>query len=85
MKRQSECKFKVGKRGNKMRVCRADKAIVKNHGKIESIEVEKGFFHQWGTEPEEFENGVGQMQIALIELPDGRMATADIHDIQFID
>lgn len=44
---------------------------------------ENGLFHQWGSSFIEFETGPGNYTIAIIELEDGRVITADPDDIQF--
>lgn len=46
---------------------------------------EEGIFHQWGSAYEEFETGPGNYTVAIVELPDGKVVTPYVEDIQFID
>ena len=48
-------------------------------------EFDLGYFHQWGSDYEEFETGPGNFTIAIVELPDGRVITAMASDIQFLE
>ncbi len=48
--------------------------------------VEKeGTFTQWGNAYEEFASGPGNYTIAIIELPNGEIATALPEDVIFLD
>ncbi len=40
-------------------------------------------FHQWGSEFEEFEAGPGNVTVAIVEFPDGRIQTALPQDLRF--
>lgn len=44
-----------------------------------------GMFHEWGMEFEEFEAGVGNYSIAIIEMPDGTVKNWPSNMIQFDD
>ena len=44
-----------------------------------------GAFHQWGLAYEQFDNGVGNYTIALIETPDGNMVEAAPCYMRFTD
>lgn len=46
---------------------------------------ELGYFHQWGCNYEEFENGPGNYSIAIVELTNGEIITPTLDDIQFLD
>lgn len=46
---------------------------------------EKGVFHQFGNDYEEFESGPGNYTVAIVELPDGRIIMPLASDIQFLD
>lgn len=48
-------------------------------------EFEKGIFHQWGSNYEEFENGAGNYSVAIVELPNGKVIMPCANDIQFTD
>lgn len=48
-------------------------------------DVGKGFFHQWGTEFEEFESGPVNYTVAIIEKEDGSIETPLPHNIRFED
>lgn len=48
-------------------------------------EFELGYFHRWGSNFEEFENGAGNYSVAIVELPDGRIVTPVADDITFLD
>ncbi|WP_219096590.1 hypothetical protein [Pseudomonas sp. UMAB-40] len=42
-------------------------------------------FHQFGAAYEEFETGPGNYTVAIVELPDGTVENANLHDIRFIE
>lgn len=42
-------------------------------------------FHQFGVTYEEFDTGPGNYTVAIVELPDGTVENALLHDIRFID
>jgi hypothetical protein len=42
-------------------------------------------FHQFGAAYEEFEAGPGNYTVAIVELPDGTVENANLHDIRFIE
>jgi len=48
-------------------------------------ESEKGKFHGFSTEYEEFETGPGNYAIAIVELPDGTVITPIVGLIRFDD
>jgi hypothetical protein len=48
-------------------------------------EFELGYFHRWGNGFEEFEDGVGNYSIAIVELPDGKVVTPEPNEIVFLD
>ena len=68
----------------KLRRCKG-KTNVYQDGKWHTEEFELGYFHQWGINYEEFENGPGNYSVAIIELPDGRVVTPIADDIVFLD
>ena len=47
-------------------------------------EFELGYFHQWGNGFEEFEDGVRNYSIAIVELPDGKVVTPEPNEIVFL-
>lgn len=47
-------------------------------------EFELGYFHQWGSDYEEFEAAPGNFTTAIVELPDGKVITPMANDIQFL-
>ena len=47
-------------------------------------EFELGYFHQWGSDYEEFEAAPGNFTTAIVELPDGKVITPIANDIQFL-
>lgn len=53
-------------------------------GKFHDFEFELGYFHQWGVEGTEFEQGGVTDTVAIIELPDGTVITTPPNCIQFI-
>jgi hypothetical protein len=53
--------------------------------KVEKQEVGEGLFHQWGMEYEEYENGIGNYSVAIVELKDGSVETIQTNLIRFID
>lgn len=46
---------------------------------------EVGRFHQWGSNYEEYENGVGNYSVAIVELPDGTIVMPVADDICFLE
>ncbi len=42
-------------------------------------------FHQFGAAYEEFEAGPGNYTVAIVELPDGTIESANLPDIRFIE
>lgn len=42
-------------------------------------------FHQFGVTYEEFDTGPGNYTVAIVELSDGTVENALLHDIRFID
>lgn len=46
---------------------------------------ELGYFHQWGIDSEEVEEGVMNFTTAIVEFPDGKIVTPVASDIKFID
>lgn len=67
-----------------MRKCKG-KYYKSINGKIEPVTFELGYFHSWGSDYDEFENGVGNYSVAIVELPDGSVVTPMVRDIQFLD
>lgn len=54
-------------------------------GKCKPVEFALGYFHGWGCNYQEFEEGPGNFSVAIVELPDGRVVTPQPDDIVFID
>lgn len=48
-------------------------------------EFELGYFHGWGSNYEEFENGAGNYSVAIVELPDGKVIMPVAEDITFLE
>lgn len=46
---------------------------------------ELGYFHRWGSNFEEFENGAGNYSIAIVELPDGKVIMPTPDNIVFLE
>lgn len=44
-----------------------------------------GLFHQWGSDFEEFESGPANYTVAIIELDDGSVVTAQPDKVIFLD
>lgn len=64
---------------NKTRRC---KGRYYSNGKYHDFEL--GYFHQWGSNYEEFENGAGNYSVAIVELPDGKVVMPVAEDITFL-
>lgn len=45
----------------------------------------EGYFHQWASSYEEFENGPGNYTIAIVEDPQGKVYEIMPHHLQFLD
>ena len=46
--------------------------------------VAEGLFHQWGCDFEEFQCGIGNYTIGIVELPGGRIVETVPENIQFL-
>lgn len=57
---------------------------VKGTGCFEKEFSTNGFFHVWGVNYEEFEDGVGSYTMAIIELLDGTITEVLPNNIKFI-
>lgn len=69
-----------------MRKCKGSYAVYNEKTHRYEMEVfEKGVFHQWGCSYEEFETGIGNFTVAVVELPDGKVIMPAADRIQFID
>ena len=55
------------------------------HGHWKDREPVIAAFHQFGVDYEEFESGPGNFTVAVVELPDGTVEKAQLHEIRFID
>lgn len=55
------------------------------NGKWERLFFEKGFFHAWGINYEEFGNGAGNYSVAIVELPNGEIIMPCATDIKFLE
>lgn len=53
--------------------------------KLEKDYTQKGKFHQWGINFEEFENGAASYTVALVELEDGVIVEVEPSRIKFVD
>jgi len=42
-------------------------------------------FHTFGCDYEEFDNGLGNYSVAIVEWPDGKLQSFPIHCIQFVN
>lgn len=61
--------------------------LVESDGKKRAhwkAEYHTGVFHQWGNEYDEFENGIGNCTVAIIELGNGQIMTALPEDVRFL-
>lgn len=58
------------------------KERVKGTGKFEDEFIHEGKFHQWATN---YEEGVGNFTVALIELEDGTIEEVTPNNLKFID
>lgn len=67
-----------------MRKCKGQYNVYEN-GQWRTKEFELGYFHQWGCNYEEFESGIGNYSVAIVELPDGRVIMPVADDIVFVD
>jgi len=54
-------------------------------GALEKASGEVGYFHEWGTDFEEFESGPAQFTVAIVEKKDGSVVMVAADMIQFID
>lgn len=55
------------------------------NGKHEKKETGEAYFHMWGYNYEEFENGAGNFSTAIIEREDGTIEELSPQEIKFID
>ncbi len=49
------------------------------------VPTEHGWFHGWGVNYEEFENGPGNYSVAIVEFADGKVETFVPAHIRFTD
>lgn len=55
-------------------------------GRVANGEPYEAYFHGWGCNFEEFENGTGNYSVAIVELADGSIESiANLEWIKFID
>lgn len=58
----------------------------KFNGKVyERHNFEIGYFHRFGCNFEEFENGLGNYTTAIVELPHGELVEAVVNSIKFLE
>lgn len=57
--------------------------INKVSGRPEYIGESEAVFHCWGTNFEEYESGPGNFTTAIVEYPDGRVDSVEVHKIRF--
>lgn len=69
---------------SKLRRCKGNVGMYVN-GKWEKQEFSLGYFHTWGINYEEFENGPGHYTVGIVELPNGRIIMPAANNITFID
>ena len=65
---------------NKLRKCKG-KYYYQGH----FYDFELGYFHKWGSNYEEFENGAGNYTVAIVELPDGKIIMPVAESVVFLD
>ena len=53
--------------------------------KYHDFKFDLGYFHQWGVESTEFEQGAVTDTMAIVELPDGTIITTSPNCIQFLE
>ena len=70
---------KVAEELSKLRLCRAEVYTGKFWATV------YGRFHGWGVDFEEFENGVGNYTVGIIELDNGQIIEAIPGRIKFLD
>ena len=57
---------------------------IEGTGKFQDEFETQGFFHQWGNTYKEFESGVGNYTVALVELQDGTIAEVLPVNLKFV-
>ena len=50
----------------------------------QTVEVNRGIFHTFGVDYEEFESGAGNYSTAIVEFPDGSIGNIRVELIKFI-
>lgn len=65
---------------------KSDVAYTKKPGTgcLEDDFTKHGVFHQWGIAYEEFETGIGNYTVGIIELPDGTIKEMASNSFKFI-
>ena len=61
------------------------KRLKEGTGCLESDFTHEGLFHQWGVSHEEFEDGVGNFTVAIVELPNGTIEQLLPSNLKFVD
>lgn len=59
--------------------------LVEGTGKFEVDFTHEGLFHCWGIEYEEYEDGLGNSTVAIIEMPDGTIENVFPNRVKFIN
>lgn len=57
--------------------------LVKGTGCYQSDFENEGLFHTWGSDYEQFENGVANYTVAIVELPDGTIEQIYPENLKF--
>jgi hypothetical protein len=52
---------------------------------FETVVLGEAWFHGWGVNYEEFENGPGNFTAAIVEWPDGKIELVFAENVQFAD
>ncbi len=55
------------------------------NGKVEMVSDGKAVFHQFSQDHEEYDNGPGMVPVAIVEFPDGSLASRSLELVRFID
>ncbi len=70
----------MGKARKKLRKCKGRYWMC---GKC--VTFERGYFHKWGTDFEELDEGLVSFTTAIVELPDGKIIATSPENITFLD
>lgn len=71
----------------KLRRCKGYYMVKRTNGSkyYELVNFKLGYFHAFGIDYDEFDTGIALFSTAIIELPNGKIISTGVDNIEFID